>query len=112
MPPRPLCHRHKGESGKSARRVAALIEIADPAALGTFKFDDTDAARYGLGNVRRAEDFYALFGIDRTGKKVTKDLCRWATSGRMHRQLVAFMRPDKKGIDYDKAIAALGTDIK
>jgi len=102
--------RHKGEGMRSAIRVQALIEMApNPAALAGY--DSTDAARYGLGTVRSVDDFYALFGLDREHRKVTKDLCRWSTSGQMHRQLVAFMRPDKKGIDYAKAFAVLGRDF-
>ena len=71
-------------------------------------FDGTDAHRYGTGNARSADDFYALFGVDRKTRKITKDLCRWSTSGRMHKQLSVFLRPNGQGIDYSKAFSALG----
>ena len=109
--------RHRGEGAKSASRVRALIQIDDNEEIGRGqmsggvhdgKYETTDAGKYGLGKARRAEDFYRLFGIDRRAKDITKDLCEWSTTGRMHRQLSSFMRPDKKGIDYDSALASLG----
>jgi hypothetical protein len=99
---------HQGESMRSARRVQAAIKMGDPAPSS---FDCTDREAYATGTVRSADDFYALFGIDRAAKAVTKDLCLWSTSGQMHRQLTAYMRPDKKGIDYGRAIQELGLQM-
>ena len=115
-------NQHKGEGRKSARRVQELIRMRGTAgtagavggagAYATHEYDATESAWYGLGSERHADDFYRVFGVDRDAKKITKDLCRWSTSGKMHRQLTAHMRPDKKGIDYDSAIAALGYDVQ
>lgn len=90
---------HKGES---------MIQMGAPPLSS---FDGTDRALYAAGTARRAGDFYALFGIDRAAKAVTKDLCLWSTSGQMHRQLTAYTRPDKKGIDYGRAIKELGLQM-
>jgi hypothetical protein len=96
---------HKGEGMKAARRVQGLTQLGHPS---KGSFDHTDEKMYGLGFARSADDFFKLFGIDRTTHKITKDLCRWSTSGKMHKQLTAFMRPDRRGIDYERAFQALG----
>ena len=76
------------------------------------EYDAMDKERYGVGAARRVDDFFALFGVDRGRRTISKDLCEWSTSGKMHRQFTKYMRPDKKGIDYDAAIAALGLEVE
>ena len=100
--------KHKGESMKSARRVQALIEMGKPPSN---TFDGSHREAYTVGTKRHADDFYALFGVNREIKSITKDLCSWSTSGQMHKQLTAYMRADKKGIDYERAIKELGLEI-
>ena len=76
--------------------------------LTIFEYSNEEAAKYGLGTVRSVDLYYRIFGIDPTAHKVTKDICAWATRGTLHRQMMAHLRPDRKGIDYAKAAKALG----
>jgi hypothetical protein len=99
---------HKGESARSARRVQSLIQMGSPTVSS---FDGTDREVYSVGTKRSADDFYGLFGIDRRAKTITKDLCLWSTTGQMHKQLSGYMRADKKGIDYTRAVAELGIQM-
>lgn len=93
---------HKGEGARSSRRAADIIRMGDFS-----DYDHAEADKYGLGPKRRADDFYRIFGIDLASRKTTKDLCKWSLSGRMHSDLVRFLRSDGKGIDYDRAISEL-----
>eukprot|EP00615_Pteridomonas_danica_P011484 CAMPEP_0114328568 /NCGR_PEP_ID=MMETSP0101-20121206/492_1 /TAXON_ID=38822 ORGANISM="Pteridomonas danica, Strain PT" /NCGR_SAMPLE_ID=MMETSP0101 /ASSEMBLY_ACC=CAM_ASM_000211 /LENGTH=150 /DNA_ID=CAMNT_0001457931 /DNA_START=458 /DNA_END=910 /DNA_ORIENTATION=+ len=101
-------NQHKGEGMKSAYRVQKLISIGTPKQGQSV--DMTDSDMYGLGTKRKADDFYDIFGIDRTEHKITKKLCDWSTSGRMHRQLTPFIRSNGKGIDYDRVLQSLGKE--
>lgn len=91
----------------SGDRAKALIHFAADLNAIPQGFDHTDMDKYGLGGVRPVEDFFRVFGIDLQHRKITKDLCAWSAPGTMHKQLTRFMRQDRKGIDYSRAIRDL-----
>jgi hypothetical protein len=77
----------------------ALVKMAPD--LDPKTYDHKDEAQYGLGKVRKVEEFYRLMGLDVRKKVVVPELCKWVKSGAMHRAFAPALRPDGKGIDYD-----------
>merc|ERR1719401_2116058 len=57
--------------------------------------------KYGLGTRRPISTYLRLWGFD-LEKKTARDNCQWVYSQEMHRQLVAYLRTDRRGIDYSR----------
>jgi len=91
-------NRGAGDPSAAMRRMVAVIKMAPD--LDPKTYDHKDEAKYGLGTVRRVEEFYRLMGLDVRKKQVVPELCKWVKSGAMHRAFAPALRPDGKGIDF------------
>jgi hypothetical protein len=90
---------HKGEGQKSLRRATHIVGMAPD--LDPSSYDHTEEEKYGLGKVRKLEEFYRLFLIDAKERKATQ-LCPFVRSGKMHREFQQYLKPDGRGVDYSK----------
>merc|ERR1712204_69895 len=68
-------------------------------------YDSTQIERYGLGKQRKFETYLKVFGIDLETKQVYNH-CPEAFAGILHDRLHAFLRPNKRGINYENVFVA------
>lgn len=88
-----------GRSKRSQNRIKKILGM--PLDQGQEdNYDDTMLERYGLGTYRDFELYLKVFGIDLETKKVHRH-CNDAFSGALHDRLHAFLRPNRRGINYD-----------
>merc|ERR1712154_485147 len=59
-----------------------------------------DIKRYGLGKQRDFDVFLKVFGIDLVTKEIYNH-CAEVFAGILHDRLHAYLRPNKRGINYD-----------
>ncbi|GMI16845.1 hypothetical protein TrLO_g6233 [Triparma laevis f. longispina] len=91
-------NKHEGSGKESMKRLVNIIKMGEGE-----DYYRKDESVYGLGNVRRVEDFFDIFGIDVKGKKAKKDLCKFVTTGRMHREFSKYIDAENgNGVDYEK----------
>jgi len=84
-------------------RLLAIIKM-DPNSsydIPPHPSDLSQYGRYGLGRVRDVERFYEMFGIDVVGKMNGGGLCRYVTTGKMHRKFSKELMEGRGGIDYE-----------
>ena len=91
--------RNATQEAMAAYRLAAIIKLdSKPVHAWT----QTEAARYGLGTVRKPEVFYKIFWINTQGL-TTIPLCNFVGSGQMHNEFVKALTPGSGfGIDYSQ----------
>jgi hypothetical protein len=99
---------HAGSGKQSMSRLTGLIGLAPELSPGS-GYDDREAARYGLGSVRDAAQFYDLWGIDVHAKTSlpTETVCSYVTKAGFHRDFHDghLLPPEEEGgmspgIDY------------
>jgi len=91
--------KHQKDADKSVRRLKHVMGFAQPP--GTY--EDKDIEKYSLGTKadRPIEKYWRLFGINFKTKRV-QDNCPIVTSFQVHDKLTMHLRPNGKGIDYEK----------
>ena len=88
-------NKHDGSGKESMKRLINIIGMGEG---GEYFKKDEDV--YGLGTVRRVDDFFEIFGIDVKGKRAKKELCKFVTSGKMHREFAKYIDKENGGVDY------------
>merc|ERR1711920_707038 len=82
-----------GLKAKTLESIEIMLGLRRPPA-GYDTKDISPGAKYGLGRKRQMSTFLR--------HKKARDNCQWAYSFGMHKDLTAHLRPDGKGIDYEK----------
>lgn len=93
-------HSYQGMYLKGMKRLLGIVKMNPEVRDSEWIHDDEDF--YGIGKVRKPEQFYKTFGIDVVRKKAQKHLCSFVQPGHMHKKFTPFMRGDGMGIDYSK----------
>lgn len=91
---------YSGEGIRAMKRLNGIIGMNPE--VDVSEWDHTDEKLYGLGSVRKSSDFYDTFGINVVEKVVQPHLCKFVSSGRMHRQFLPYLRSNGMGLDYNK----------
>eukprot|EP01084_Bolivina_argentea_P056809 103905_1 len=87
-----------GRSQKSRNRIKKVLGMSLSRGQEN-NYDETDIDSYGLGTQRSFDLFLHVFGINLETKKVYNH-CPEAFAGILHDRLHAFLRPNKRGINY------------
>ena len=88
-----------GRAMKSQNRIKKILGMPLPPGQEN-NYDDTDIERYGLGKSRSFAKYLKVFGIDLVTKEIYNH-CAEAFAGILHDRLHAYLRPNKRGINYE-----------
>lgn len=88
-------------AGAGERGMRRLLSIVHLQSDESKDWDHTDVDIYGLGGVRTPEQLWRILGFHVEHKTVPAHLCEFVESGLMHSTMMAHLRGDGMGIDYN-----------
>mmetsp|Transcript_49042 Transcript_49042/g.52942 ORF Transcript_49042/g.52942 Transcript_49042/m.52942 type:complete len:621 (+) Transcript_49042:158-2020(+) len=86
---------YPGAAVQGMKRLNGIIGLGDPGDV----FYDAEEKEYGLGQVRSKEQFYRLYGIHTSTKKVEDNLCQFVGKPMM-KLFKPHLRKNRMGIDF------------
>lgn len=91
-----------GAKEEAYHRLNGIIGVGNHAV----NFNRVEQDMYGLGNVRKLQQFYHTFGIDVKGSEMERGLCDFVQGIGIHKSMHAkfspYIRYDAIGIDYSR----------
>jgi [Skp1-protein]-hydroxyproline N-acetylglucosaminyltransferase len=89
---------YKGVGVTAMKRLNTIIGMGD---FPTNEWPQNDIVKYGLGHVRRPDQFFDTFGIHVLNQTVEHHLCRFVGKPMMD-EFLPKLRSNTMGIDYDQ----------
>ena len=89
---------YQGVGMKAMKRLNTIIHMADYPAS---EWPQHDIHKYGLGEVRKVDKFFDVFGIHVKEQTVEHHLCRFVGKPMM-KVFMPALRANGMGLDYDK----------
>jgi [Skp1-protein]-hydroxyproline N-acetylglucosaminyltransferase len=86
---------YPGAAVQGMKRLNGIIGLGDPGDV----FYNAEEKEYGLGKVRKKEQFYHLYGIHTDTKKVEDNLCQFVGKP-MQKLFKPHLRKNRMGIDF------------
>lgn len=93
--------RYAGTGKKAMTRLLGIVHMNPEVPVEKWNHMEEDI--YGIGEARKPEKFYEIFGIDVTKKTIEGHLCSFVhEGGKMHHEFTPHLRSDGMGIDYSQ----------